>query len=426
MSDETYERFFSEFGAYLFKEKERKIKCGNNDYNPLLAIRSAKDEAKLHTRILHSFLDTNGAHCQDDLFLRFFLETLNLKEWFGDTANARVEKEYYTANGFMDLYIHNGKKHIIVENKVDSGDGDKQIAKYIDSLRKNGYENIAVVYLTKMGDKLSEKSLDKWKINGSCLECGNDNALYRQIAYADEILEWIEKCQSKSGVGNIANLNYALQYYKDIVKIITNKKESVMNIVDFLKDSKDFEIAFEIMKNSKQIKNAYFDRELQKLRDEPQFKGYEILSKDELNTKYGHHIVCNNYGDIAKVIFNKDIEKQTFKIAFCIEDATGNASKCGATKLIVALLVKTNNAKLQNQNLPTRLFELTDSKDFFKSNTSVEKWFWSWNDLWDNIETYKATKFFKEYLGGVNEVNKRLRELESNADSEIAKFASEV
>lgn len=52
--------------------------------------------------------------------------------------------------------------------------------------------------------------------------------------------------------------------------------------------------------------------------------------------------------------------------------------------------------------------------------------FWSWNDIWDNIETYKATKFFKEYLGGVNEVNKRLREWESNVDSEIAKFASEV
>lgn len=102
----------------------------------MLVIRYAKDEAKLHTRILHSFLDTNGAHYQDDLFLRLFLETLklkdcgndeNLSQWFGNTKNAQVEKECYIIDkeldekGFIDLYINNGDKHIILENKVDSG-----------------------------------------------------------------------------------------------------------------------------------------------------------------------------------------------------------------------------------------------------------------------------------------------------------------
>ncbi|ETD22464.1 PDDEXK-like family protein [Helicobacter macacae] len=282
ITQSDFDSFVSRFSDYLAKANESK-KRGNNDYNPLLVIRSAKDEAKLHTRILHSFLDTNGAHYQDDLFLRFFLESLQLKgceyknllEWFDDTANARVEKEYYITNecdkGFIDLYIYNDTKHIILENKVDSGDGDKQIAKYIDNLRENGYENIAVVYLTKMGDKLSDKSHDKWKINGNFLECENDKVLYIPISYADEILEkWIGKCQSKSGVGNIANLNYALECYKDIVKIIIDEKENAMGIADFFKDSEDFEsdfkLAFEIIKNTDKIKEAYLQKTTNRIR----------------------------------------------------------------------------------------------------------------------------------------------------------------
>ena len=67
-----FDKFVRQFSEYLDAANESK-KRGNNDYNPLLVIRYAKDEAKLHTRILHSFLDTNGTHYQDDLFLRLFL-----------------------------------------------------------------------------------------------------------------------------------------------------------------------------------------------------------------------------------------------------------------------------------------------------------------------------------------------------------------
>lgn len=271
-SKADFDNFVRKFSNYLDAANESK-KRGNNDYNPLLVIRSAKDEARLHTRILHSFLDTKGTHYQDDLFLRLFLENLelkdcedkNLSQWFGETKNAKVEKEYYIIEkeldekGYIDLYISNGEKHIILENKVEYGDGDKQIAKYIGGLHTNGaeYENIAVVYLTKNGVELSPQSRKDWNIEGNFLKWNEYKLPYKQISYEKEIIEWIAKCQSKEGVGNITSLNSALEFYKDIVKIITDKKESKMDIAGFFKEQKDFEIAFEISKNMDKIAKAY-------------------------------------------------------------------------------------------------------------------------------------------------------------------------
>ena len=79
MSDESYEQFFSEFGAYLSKEKERKKI--DNDYNPLLVIRSQSDEVRLHSRIIHSLLDTRGSHYQGSLFLEPFLAKLGFTDF---------------------------------------------------------------------------------------------------------------------------------------------------------------------------------------------------------------------------------------------------------------------------------------------------------------------------------------------------------
>lgn len=441
ITQSDFDSFVSRFSDYLARANESK-KRGNNDYNPLLVIRSAKDEAKLHTRILHSFLDTNGAHYQDDLFLRFFLESLQLKgceyknllEWFDDTANARVEKEYYITNecdkGFIDLYIYNDTKHIILENKVDSGDGDKQIAKYIDNLRENGYENIAVAYLTKMGDKLSDKSRDKWKINGNFLECENGKVFYIPISYADEILEkWIGKCQSKSGVGNIANLNYALECYKDIVKIITDKKENAMGIADFFKDSKDFELAFEIINNSDKIKEAYFQKQvidLQKELDKPNLTDWKILVGEECkffrsspNTNWWKNIV----------VYNKRYEEseQTFRFMFENErdeyfgvrlsirkDNGGCINFVDKNEVFVNKIAKNiREMILKNSNLANIKF------------CDDDWWLEGRFNLYDCKNN--PLKYFKENYEKVIKVNEWLKEQEfDNPNSQIAKLAKEV
>ena len=118
-NNESYARFFSEVGTYLSKEKERKKI--DNDYNPLLVIHSQSDEVKLHSRIIHSLLDTRGSHYQGSLFLEPFLKMLDFKDFALDLHRAFVMREY----NHIDLYISDNDKHIIIENKIYAGDGDR-------------------------------------------------------------------------------------------------------------------------------------------------------------------------------------------------------------------------------------------------------------------------------------------------------------
>lgn len=269
-SEADFDEFAKKFSDYLAKANESK-KRGNNDYNPLKAVQSPNDEVNMHSGLLVSLLDTRGEHYQDDLFLKLFLQTLGLESWFGETKNAQVLKEYKN----IDIYISNGEKHIIIENKIWSGDQDGQIARYINEIHANSsddendesvsYENIAVVYLTPFPRKPENNSLGKWDTEFLFDEKGNkiefkeimkkqldkkaeiyflDEAKtlrYQNVTYKIDILAWIKECQKE--VGNITSLNSALEFYKDIVEIITDKKDSKMDIAGFFKEQKDFEIA---------------------------------------------------------------------------------------------------------------------------------------------------------------------------------------
>lgn len=268
-SEADFDKFVRQFSEYLDAANESK-KRGNNDYNPLKAVQNPNDEVNMHSGFLVSLLGTRGEHYQDDLFLKLFLQTLELESWFGETKNAQVFKEYKN----IDIYISNGEKHIIIENKIWYDDRDGQIARYIKEIHGNfsddesvSYENIAVVYLSPFGREPSPNSLClkdkniKWQIKGDLLEFNENKVKYKQISYEKDILAWIEKCQKE--VGNITSLNSALEFYKDIVEIITDKKESKMNIAGFFKEKDEkiqqerFKVAFEILSNRNQIIGAY-------------------------------------------------------------------------------------------------------------------------------------------------------------------------
>ena len=93
---------------------------------------SKNDEVRLHSRLICGFLNPLGKHYQGDVFLETFLECVGLREWFGNASNARVYKEYKN----IDVYITNGERHIIVENKIWAGDQDRQIERYIEIIAK--------------------------------------------------------------------------------------------------------------------------------------------------------------------------------------------------------------------------------------------------------------------------------------------------
>lgn len=393
--------FLSRFGYYLARANESK-KRGNNDYNPLKAVQKPYDEVNMHSGFIYSLLDTNGEHYQDDLFLRLFLEVLGLKEWFGSTTNAQVRKE----SQCIDLYIFNDTKHIIVENKINAGDQPNQIATLIETIHNNGaenkrveYENIFVIYLTLHDREPSQNSRTRkddnllWEIKGDFLESKEGKIGYKKVLYGDKILEWIESCQSRSGAGNITNLNYALESYKDIVQIITNKKKSTMSIADFFKDSKDFELAFEIIKNTdffkdtkdseivfEIIKNAdkiilkFIKKEMYELFSSDEFKDWEIEEKGN-----------------SLEIFNTLYEQQIFRYKFYL-------GRFGSGKIFVVRLYQRGKG-----SLPQEISKLQD--------TCNGQWFKYWVSYTvDYCEVKNCKDYFLKNYERVNEINEWLRE----------------
>ncbi|SUX06037.1 PDDEXK-like family protein [Campylobacter lari] len=234
------ENFLEQFKE--FKEKNK------SNYNPLLKVLPAHDEVNLHSGILKSLLNPSENHKQGRLFLDLFLNEIGLKDWFGESGDVEVLKEYKN----IDIYIHNGTKHIILENKIWAKDQNEQISRYIDTLIEEenvsykdikNIENIAVIYLTPYGDRdPSENSLNGWNIenveNELFLKRGNDKVLYRQISYEVEILNWLQECQER--VKNICSLNQAIEFYKDAINNVTG---SGSDIISFLQ--KESKIGFE-------------------------------------------------------------------------------------------------------------------------------------------------------------------------------------
>ena len=298
-----YKDFFEKVSGFL-KQAEIHKRRGNNDFNPYLQMLSKNDEVRLHSRLICGFLNPLGKHYQGDVFLEEFLQCVGLKEWFGDSSNARVYKEYKN----IDVYITNEERHIIVENKIWAEDQLRQIERYIESIAKEqsrdssdtesgesktkqinkAYENIAVLYLAPYKRNPSGYSLGKWEIQGDSLVNGDNKVRFKAITYKKEILAWIEKSQAK--VGCITNLNAALLFYKDVVQIITKTKENTMSLEKFLTDNnmeENMKIVYEILKKKDEIIKSYCEAIIEKHKEQIKSKGFEIVKPENKNKKMG-------------------------------------------------------------------------------------------------------------------------------------------
>jgi len=144
----------------------------------------------------------------------------------------------------IDLYITDGCKHIIIENKIHARDQEKQIERYIDLIRDldTAPENITVVYLSLDRKHPSKFSLGSLKVNEKYIEDaeGNEVSHFHSIHYKTEVMEWLKRCRYE--VQNISNLNYAIEQYMDVVRIINEEyKEKAMSLADYIKAHKKHE-----------------------------------------------------------------------------------------------------------------------------------------------------------------------------------------
>ncbi len=245
MLDEKYIKFFEDVNK--FKEKQQKQKQrGLNDYNLLTTVLNEHDEVRLHSRVIGSLLDINGLHYQKELFLEKFIEILKITEFEFNIEKSNLFLEYQN----IDLYLTDGIKHIIIENKIYADDQKNQIKRYYDTIKDENkdleYNNILIIYLSIDRLEPSNYSLGNLIIKDNYLIDNDEKiAIFKNINYKDEILNWLDKCLHE--IQNITNLNESIQQYKNVVEKITNKyKGKGMSLEELLKNEKHFELAREI------------------------------------------------------------------------------------------------------------------------------------------------------------------------------------
>ena len=221
-------------------EADRQRAMGKHDYNIFTLFHGFSDEVNLHSNFIASLLDPNGDHYKGDLFLKLFLEMCGIDDFSIDTSRATVFKEFK----HIDIYISDGKKHIILENKVYAKDQPTQIARYIEAIKKEGAEerdvedeDICVLYLHPDGELPDKQSFGDYyaKLLGE-----NPSIKFKVISYGKEILEWIDRC--KNEVSNLTDLNIFLSQYKDVIEMIYDRykridKMETANLIEIFKEN---------------------------------------------------------------------------------------------------------------------------------------------------------------------------------------------
>lgn len=267
-------------------EADRQRAMGKHDYNIFTLFHYFSDEVNLHSNFIASLLDPNGDHYKGDLFLKLFLEMCGIDDFSIDTSTATVFKEFK----HIDIYISDGKKHIILENKVYAKDQPTQIARYIKAIKDEGAkdEDIYVLYLHPDGKLPDDQSFGDYhaKLLGE-----NPSIKFKVISYGNEILKWIDRC--KNEVSNITDLNVFLSQYKDVIEMIYNRYKRIdemetANLVEIFKENYTAasEIANNYQETRKKIIDGFFEKLSERLKKVYNENCYKIGGEKIASNKY--------------------------------------------------------------------------------------------------------------------------------------------
>lgn len=319
---EDFEKLFADMSkGYMAAkaEADRQRAMGKHDYNIFTLFHDFSDEVNLHSNFIASLLDPNGDHYKGDLFLKLFLETCGIDDFSIDTSRATVFKEFK----HIDIYISDGKKHIILENKVYAKDQPTQIARYIEAIKKEGAEDedIYVLYLHPDGKLPDNQSFGDYHTR---LLGENPSIEFKVISYGKEILEWIDKC--KNEVSNLTDLNVFLSQYKDVIEMIYDRYKRIdkMETAKFVEIFREnytavSEIANNYQETRKKIIYSFFSNAAKILRGDSEIKSvYDI--KTEENQDYRPIIITKKNpkdGEIwEKFYFTVEFQKSPYSMPY--------------------------------------------------------------------------------------------------------------
>ena len=176
-------------------------------FNVFSVLHKETDEVNLHSRFLHALLNYKKPGSETRENLKDFLQHVANRSDF-ELCGVNVERERYN----IDILITNAdKKAVAIENKTNpnTGDQDKQLWRYYNTLKKKGYSTIHFLYLTLDGLAPSANSV------------GNlDRKLIKCVSYKKDIIPWLERCQKRDE--NEAALRQSVAQYLQLVRKLTN------------------------------------------------------------------------------------------------------------------------------------------------------------------------------------------------------------
>ena len=266
----------------LIQTKERtmqkeKRKRGEN-FNIFQVLKLSKSETRLHSAFIAELLNAEGSHGLKDAFLTAFISEIAPKSKL-NTLHTEVRVEYFigvvnqnaTQGGRIDILLRDNQKHaIIIENKIDAGEGTNQLTRYNNFAQETGFTDYYLLYLTPEGSQPTTLNDDQ----EHCL-C---------ISYREDIIRWLNICVGIAACYPL--IRETIRQY-----IINLKSKEILNMMDTENENKLIETAtspeyiestLTIMENSWNIQKAIRQRFVEQLKELASSKGFEFYYDEHL------------------------------------------------------------------------------------------------------------------------------------------------
>lgn len=190
-------------------------------FNIFSVLRLEHKEVILHSRFIAELLNPNGKHGKGKRFLELFFEIIGF-----DSAKAKKIVSVTNETQNIDILLEAQDWAIIIENKIYSGDSEKQILTYYEKIKQNKRE-VYVLYLHPFGKKPEGISYKNDKNTLKLAENRPEKDKIFCISYKKHIRAWIEKCREE--VPQELELYIIFSQYRNVLKRITGQVMSHMS-----------------------------------------------------------------------------------------------------------------------------------------------------------------------------------------------------
>ena len=226
----------------LHRSAER---TGGN-FNIFSILDRERKEVTTHSAVIAELLNPHGSHGQETSFLKLFLDQLLKKlheeqkpqekleelrkklkhiqedefDKFRVEVEASKKDKEGEALGRIDILIEShgiesGDVCIVIENKIDAEDQERQLGRYYDYASGTGKKH-CIIYLTLGGSGPKEFTLYGDKPSRSKIK---DTVVC--LSYGEFIYKWLDTCIKK--VAHIPQIKETLHQYQMTVKKLTEK-----------------------------------------------------------------------------------------------------------------------------------------------------------------------------------------------------------